>query len=189
MAEENPICSLLLSATESKENNVKALGETSNTSMTNSSWCLQHSFCTGSIMSKNRKTIGSSADTSVDGWNSKWNRPKFLQCAYHRWEDKSFRPFQSRSDLTSADHLSEEPDLCCNTHDHAKCHIQTIAVLIWLICMRWSPSWNYKKGKWGISRRRETNTVVVTHLFSSPLNKILLSWRISLLPTPEHTCH
>jgi len=81
-------------------------------------------------MSKNRKTIDSSADPCLDGWNSFWNRAKFLECAYQRWKDKLFRPFQSRSDLTSADHLSQEPDPCCTTHGHAKCYIQTIAVLI-----------------------------------------------------------
>jgi hypothetical protein len=81
-------------------------------------------------MSKNRKTIGSSADLCLDGWNSFWIRAKFLECAYHRWEDQLFRPFQSRSDLASADQLSQESDLCCNIHDHAKCYIQTIPVLI-----------------------------------------------------------
>jgi hypothetical protein len=93
--------------------------------MTNSSWLLQHGFYRGFVMSKKRKTIGSSADLGLDGWNSFRIRAKFLECAYHRWEDWLFWPFQSRSDLASAGQLSQESDLCCDTHDYAKCYIQT----------------------------------------------------------------
>jgi hypothetical protein len=157
--------------------------------MKNSSWLLQHGFYRGFLMSTKRKIIGSSADLCLEGWNSFWSRAKFPECAYHRWEDQFILTISIKIWSRFRWSTKQESDLCINTHDHAECYIQIIPVLIWLTCRRWSSSWNYKKGKAGASRRRETNIVVVIHLFSSPLNKILLSWLISLLPTPEHTSH